>query len=414
MSNEVVAVTGAGIDAVVKQALPRLRVEQEWHADIGRLITEGQALATAATIDPTALPAVLEFSDGFLVIARAPEHWHPWKDDLMAGVIDPAVAARLGLFLTRLQLATAERDAELRPRFGSRTAFEQLRVTPFHQQVRIRHPDLAAPIDRTLTAMANTSTCVVHGDYSPKNILVGHSAEELWVIDWEVAHLGDPAWILGHLLLKTIHQPAHATGYHAAATAFLYAWTAARDPAQLIRQTAVLILARIDGRSPVDYLDAAGRDTARTLGRHLLLAPRFDLRRLEAPAMTDPSLRTTRRRRRERPRTHRSRRRARLLHHHLRPVLPRRSRLRHALRLQTRPAVGGQRGRTRRFHRPAPMVFAGSPDDIADRVIDLHELLGHDRQILQMDVGGMPHTELLRSIELLGTEVAPRVHKALD
>ncbi|MGW8654857.1 LLM class flavin-dependent oxidoreductase [Nocardia salmonicida] len=63
---------------------------------------------------------------------------------------------------------------------------------------------------------------------------------------------------------------------------------------------------------------------------------------------------------------------------------------------------------------PGGMVFAGNPDEIADRIIHLHQLLRHDRQILQMDVGGMPQTELLRSIELLGTEVAPRVRKALS
>ncbi|WP_280350498.1 phosphotransferase [Nocardia abscessus] len=277
VSNDVLAVTGTGIDAVVKWALPQLRVQQEWHADIGRLTTEGHALELAATIDPGAVPPVLDLDDGFLVIARAPEHWHPWKEDLLAGVVDTAVAARLGEFLTRIQRATASRIAELRPRFGSRTAFEQLRVTPFHRQVRGRHTDLTVPIDRTLAVMAETTACLVHGDYSPKNILVGHGAGEVWVIDWEVAHLGDPtfdpAWILGHLLLKTIHRPEHAAAYHAAATAFLDAWTPAGDPAQLVRQTAVLVLARVDGRSPVDYLDAAQQATARTLGRRLLTDP---------------------------------------------------------------------------------------------------------------------------------------------
>ena len=64
-------------------------------------------------------------------------------------------------------------------------------------------------------------------------------------------------------------------------------------------------------------------------------------------------------------------------------------------------------------HEPGGMVFAGGPDEIADRILDLHEKLGHDRQILQMDVGGMPHAEFLRSIELLGTEVLPRIRKEL-
>ncbi|PPJ22581.1 LLM class flavin-dependent oxidoreductase [Nocardia nova] len=63
---------------------------------------------------------------------------------------------------------------------------------------------------------------------------------------------------------------------------------------------------------------------------------------------------------------------------------------------------------------PGGMVFAGGPEEIAERIVHLHQLLGHDRQILQMDVGGMPQAALLRSIELLGSEVLPRVRKALD
>jgi alkanesulfonate monooxygenase SsuD/methylene tetrahydromethanopterin reductase-like flavin-dependent oxidoreductase (luciferase family) len=63
---------------------------------------------------------------------------------------------------------------------------------------------------------------------------------------------------------------------------------------------------------------------------------------------------------------------------------------------------------------PGGMVFAGDPLEIADRIIDLHHHLGHVRHFLQMDIGGMPHAEVLKSIELLGTEVAPRVRSELD
>jgi alkanesulfonate monooxygenase SsuD/methylene tetrahydromethanopterin reductase-like flavin-dependent oxidoreductase (luciferase family) len=59
------------------------------------------------------------------------------------------------------------------------------------------------------------------------------------------------------------------------------------------------------------------------------------------------------------------------------------------------------------------MVFAGGPNEVADRILSLHQLLGHDRQILQMDVGGMPHATFLRAIELLGAEVAPQIRKEL-
>jgi alkanesulfonate monooxygenase SsuD/methylene tetrahydromethanopterin reductase-like flavin-dependent oxidoreductase (luciferase family) len=64
-------------------------------------------------------------------------------------------------------------------------------------------------------------------------------------------------------------------------------------------------------------------------------------------------------------------------------------------------------------YEPGGMVFAGGPNEIADRILNLHELLGHNRQILQMDVGGMPRATLLKSIELLGTEVLPQIRKKL-
>jgi alkanesulfonate monooxygenase SsuD/methylene tetrahydromethanopterin reductase-like flavin-dependent oxidoreductase (luciferase family) len=63
---------------------------------------------------------------------------------------------------------------------------------------------------------------------------------------------------------------------------------------------------------------------------------------------------------------------------------------------------------------PGGMVFAGEPMEIAERIVDLHHHLGHRRQFLQMDIGGMPHREVLASIELLGTEVAPRVRAEFD
>ena len=62
---------------------------------------------------------------------------------------------------------------------------------------------------------------------------------------------------------------------------------------------------------------------------------------------------------------------------------------------------------------PGGMVFAGGPDEIADRILHLHAQLGHTRQILQMDVGGMPHATYLKAIELLGTEVLPQIRKEL-
>ncbi|WP_404477996.1 LLM class flavin-dependent oxidoreductase [Novosphingobium sp. BL-52-GroH] len=76
-----------------------------------------------------------------------------------------------------------------------------------------------------------------------------------------------------------------------------------------------------------------------------------------------------------------------------------------------RPAVA-PRGRERDLERGG-MVFAGGPNEVAERILELHEHLGHSRHILQMDVGGMPQGTFLESIELLGTKVLPQLRRAL-
>lgn len=55
----------------------------------------------------------------------------------------------------------------------------------------------------------------------------------------------------------------------------------------------------------------------------------------------------------------------------------------------------------------------GSPQEVVDKILHQHEVFGHDRFLLQLTVGSIPHAQVLRAIELLGTEVAPAVRRAL-
>ena len=282
VSNDVVAVSAPGLDAVVKQALGRLRVAEEWLADPARIDTEGRALRLAGELLPGSAPAVHDLADGYLVIERAPDDWRTWKDDLLAGTVDVRVAEHLGRALGVWQRSTAGR-ADVARDFGDVTAFTQLRIDPFHRTIAQRHPDLAQVIGQTVDVMAASRTCLVHGDYTPKNVMVGPSGRGLWVIDWEVAHVGDPtfdpAWTVGHLLLKSVHRPASATDYASAARAFLsglddeLAGAVRLDRGQLIRQTGCLLLARVDGKSPADYLTDGDRARTREVARHLLTHP---------------------------------------------------------------------------------------------------------------------------------------------
>jgi len=135
--------------------------------------------------------------------------------------------------------------------------------------------------------MAHCRRCLVHGDYSPKNVLVG--AEGLWVLDFEVAHLGDPAFdvafMLNHLALKAIHRPDHANRYQACAQSFWRAYQCGVQPgfagptSYVLGHLGCLMLARVDGKSPAEYLTIAEQVRSRALALALLAAPPASLKR---------------------------------------------------------------------------------------------------------------------------------------
>ena len=57
--------------------------------------------------------------------------------------------------------------------------------------------------------------------------------------------------------------------------------------------------------------------------------------------------------------------------------------------------------------------FVGTPEQVAEKILFQHEIFGHDRFLMQMSVGTLPHASIMRSIELLATEVAPVVRREL-
>jgi aminoglycoside phosphotransferase (APT) family kinase protein len=281
VSNVVLAADSGARAVVVKQALPRLRVPQLWLAKRERAISEADALVLAATITPGVVPAVLDLDRDrcALTISAAPRGWSTWKSRLLAGDADPAVASRVGAILGAWHRATF-RDQGVAARFADYEAFDQLRVDPFYRTVAQNHPELAQAIDAATTRMEATHICLVHGDYSPKNVLVG---DGVWVIDFEVAHFGDPAFdvafMLNHLLLKLVHVPRSGAELGASANCFWNSYRTAvpaellPDIPYLLAHVGALMVARVDGKSPAEYLARPEQDIAREAGSRLLLEP---------------------------------------------------------------------------------------------------------------------------------------------
>jgi 5-methylthioribose kinase len=269
IAGAVFAVRGEGKRVVVKQALERFRVSDEWLVPPERALTEARALELMARLAPSSVPRLLDSDpDAFaLVMEEAPPHWRPWKALLLGGTADEGVATRLGELLAVLHST----DADL----GSAESFEAQRVDPYLRTIQRRHPALADRIGAYIERLLATTSCVVHGDYSPKNVLVGDDG--LWVIDWEIVHRGDPmfdlAFLLNHLLLKAIHWPQAREGYKACGQAFLDTYGQEVEMPYVLGLAGCLMLARVDGKSPAEYLTEAEREHARAAGIALLSEP---------------------------------------------------------------------------------------------------------------------------------------------
>lgn len=269
----------AGKSVVVKTALPKLRVSADWRADPGRVAVEVRALRLARELlGADVVPAVVWFDEASHTFAMERIEAHAsFKQQLLAGVVDPVPpAARAGQLLAQLHEASS-RHAELAA-FDDTSHFHALRIVPFFRRVAEKNPELAARIERLVTDMAAHRSALVHGDYSPKNLLVQDA--HVVVLDWEVAHRGDPAFdvafFVHHLWLKTWLRSTRAAELVRAAREFLAAYArghAAPNEEHAVRLTAALGLARLEGDSPVDYRDRLPRVDTKAALVQILCTP---------------------------------------------------------------------------------------------------------------------------------------------
>lgn len=265
---------------VVKRPLAQLRVDAEWHAPIERGQSEVRWLRRARAVNTSIVPEVLAELPGYGFAMRFLPGAPVWKDELIAGRVDAAFAGAVGSSLAAVHSATANSAVD-RDAFATDAMFRALRIDPFLLYVAQKDAEVASALYALADDLASRKLALVHGDVSPKNILVG--ADGPVFLDAECAVYGDPAFDLAfcstHLLLKAVWLgDARLTE---AATALVAAYRAGvdwEDADEMFHRagklTAALLLARVEGKSPAPYLtDLEQRRIVRDQARARLLAP---------------------------------------------------------------------------------------------------------------------------------------------
>jgi aminoglycoside phosphotransferase (APT) family kinase protein len=212
----------------------------------------------------------------------APADHRLWKSELRAGRADPAAAAEVGCRLGCIHAATAN-NPQVAEQFPRHDIFHAIRLEPYLEATAAAHPDLRDVLFGLSRRTGDTRLVMIHGDVSPKNILLGPAGPVF--LDAECACIGDPAFdlafCLNHMLLKCLWNPAARESFHACFEALTNAYLAEVnwEPAAAVEQRAAsllpgLFLARVDGKSPVEYIQSeTDRDRVRHCARPLLVAP---------------------------------------------------------------------------------------------------------------------------------------------
>lgn len=267
VSSDIVRVDAGGRTFCVKRALPKLKVAGDWQAPVARNRSEVAWLARVAAICPGQVPRVLgeDPAAGLFAMEWLPPETHPvWKDRLRDGVIVDADASAVGGTLGRIHAATADDPATARA-FAHDAIFQAIRLEPYLEATARAHPDLAAALAARVASTLAHKRVLVHGDYSPKNILIG--ARGPVILDAECACFGDPAFdvafVANHLLLKGIWRPEWRDDYVTSLRALVAAYRTHVDweprdalDRRIAALLPALLLARIDGKSPVEYITA--------------------------------------------------------------------------------------------------------------------------------------------------------------
>lgn len=295
VSSDIFRVELASGPICIKQALSKLKVRMDWSAPVERSRWEVKWLRAAGRFVPEAVPEILgeDADTGLFAMAYLPPDNYPvWKAQLRDGVVDSGVATEVARRIARIHAATAGNDG-IEAEFATDHIFHPIRLEPYLLATAAAHPDCAARLALLAKQTGETKRALVHGDVSPKNILVGPRGPVF--LDAECAWYGDPAFdlafCLNHMLLKCLWRPQWRERYLECfdVLANTYLSLVNWEPrAEIEARTAHLLpglfLGRVDGRSPVEYVtDDQDKNRVRRVARRLLLNSVDRLHQIRTP-----------------------------------------------------------------------------------------------------------------------------------
>lgn len=271
VSSDIFLVEDRGQKTVAKRALEKLKVAADWHADVNRNISEYLYMQTVEPWVGESIPKVQKVGNGYFTMEFLGEGFLNWKQEMLQGKIDTFWGEAAGRVMGRIH-QNSWLDTDVQKRFETTENFEALRLESYLRFTGAKHPQLQPQFEGEADRVKSTRLALVHGDFSPKNILIRDS--RMVLLDCEVAWYGDPAFDLAfltnHLILKALHLPEKRSDFLKLLEAF---WKSYQAQVRADRFTAVsrnanrlqwmLMLARVDGKSPAEYLSESTRQQIR-------------------------------------------------------------------------------------------------------------------------------------------------------
>jgi 5-methylthioribose kinase len=255
---------------VLKQALAKLRVNIDWFSSPERIGVEAKALRWLNRLAPVGTTPAFIFEDmtnHLMGMEAIPDEHENWKSVLLSGQIVSNHFEQFGLLLGAIHRKSSESGAEIRIAFADTTYFENLRLEPYYLYAAQQTQEAAAFLNALAQETLHHKDSLVHGDFSPKNTLIYRN--KLILLDYEVVHFGDPAFDVGfaltHFLSKAHHMPKQRARLASNTELFWRVyheeiarlnWGRALET-RVVRHTLACLLARVSGKSPLEYLTPA-------------------------------------------------------------------------------------------------------------------------------------------------------------